>query len=66
VVLQHSSCRSSATGSNGPVTDVTSEAFRCYEVDYNATPGETQTATVSAGSSLTFTGGFPVTFIIPA
>ena len=36
------------------VTDVTDQAIRCYELDYNATPGETGTATVSAGSVVGF------------
>jgi len=40
--------------SNGPVTNVTDEAIRCYELDYNATPGETGTATVSAGTLVGF------------
>lgn len=39
--------------SNGPVTSVTDQAIRCYELDYSATPGQTQIATVSAGSTLT-------------
>ena len=44
--------------SNGPVTDVSSEAIRCYELDYSATPGQTGTATVAAGSTVGFKGAF--------
>ncbi|KAH9913794.1 glycoside hydrolase, partial [Epithele typhae] len=40
--------------SNGPVTDVTSEAIRCYELDLGSIPGETSIATVSAGSTIGF------------
>lgn len=40
--------------SNGPVTDVNDQAIRCYELDYNATPGQTSTATVTAGSTVGF------------
>ncbi|PVF96895.1 hypothetical protein CPB86DRAFT_775560 [Serendipita vermifera] len=40
--------------SSGPVTDVTDKAIRCYEYDYNATPGSTSTATVAAGSTVGF------------
>ncbi|EKM57539.1 glycoside hydrolase family 61 protein [Phanerochaete carnosa HHB-10118-sp] len=40
--------------SNAPVTDVTSTALRCYELDMQNTPGETQTATVQAGSTVGF------------
>jgi hypothetical protein len=40
------------------VTDVTSQAIRCYELDYNATPGQTKTATVNAGSTVTIGGSF--------
>jgi hypothetical protein len=36
------------------VTDVTSSAFRCYELDPVNTPGQTGTATVSAGSTVGF------------
>ncbi|OCH85776.1 hypothetical protein OBBRIDRAFT_821398 [Obba rivulosa] len=42
--------------SNGPVTDVTDEAIRCYELDYSATPGETSIATVTAGSTVGIKG----------
>jgi len=40
--------------SQGPVTDVTNEAIRCYELDYNTIPGQTQIATVAAGSTVGF------------
>ncbi|KAF7791648.1 hypothetical protein EIP86_002669 [Pleurotus ostreatoroseus] len=40
--------------SNGPVTSVTDPEFRCYELDLQNTAGETQTATVSAGSTVGF------------
>ncbi|KIJ39757.1 lytic polysaccharide monooxygenase, partial [Sphaerobolus stellatus SS14] len=40
--------------SNGPVTDVTSQAFRCYELDPTNGPSQTQVATVSAGSMIGF------------
>ncbi|KAI0656931.1 glycoside hydrolase [Cubamyces menziesii] len=40
--------------SNAPITDVNSTEFRCYELDMNATPGETQIATVEAGSTIGF------------
>nr|4B5Q_A Chain A, GLYCOSIDE HYDROLASE FAMILY 61 PROTEIN D [Phanerodontia chrysosporium]4B5Q_B Chain B, GLYCOSIDE HYDROLASE FAMILY 61 PROTEIN D [Phanerodontia chrysosporium] len=40
--------------SNGPVTDVTSPEFRCYELDLQNTAGQTQTATVSAGDTVGF------------
>jgi hypothetical protein len=40
------------------VTDVTSQAIRCYELDYNATPGQTKIATVNAGSTVTIGGSF--------
>ncbi|KAI1788679.1 glycoside hydrolase [Ganoderma leucocontextum] len=40
--------------SNGPITDVTSPEFRCYELDMSATPGETSIATVLAGSTVGF------------
>ncbi|EIN14513.1 hypothetical protein PUNSTDRAFT_130140 [Punctularia strigosozonata HHB-11173 SS5] len=39
--------------SQGPVTDVTSEALRCYELD-DTVADNTQTATVSAGSTVGF------------
>ncbi|EIN14512.1 hypothetical protein PUNSTDRAFT_80948 [Punctularia strigosozonata HHB-11173 SS5] len=39
--------------SNGPVTDVTSDAIRCYELD-NTVAGNTQTVTVSAGDTVGF------------
>ena len=42
--------------SNAPVTDVTSEAIRCYELDYDTTPGETSIATVQAGTTVGFQG----------
>ncbi|EMD35431.1 glycoside hydrolase family 61 protein [Gelatoporia subvermispora B] len=42
--------------SNGPVTDVTSEAIRCYELDYTATAPATSIATVQAGSTVGFKG----------
>ncbi|THH29747.1 hypothetical protein EUX98_g4437 [Antrodiella citrinella] len=42
--------------SNGPVTSVTDPEFRCYELDLVNTAGETQTATVSAGSTIGFKG----------
>lgn len=38
------------------ITDVNSTEFRCYELDMNATPGETQIATVEAGSTIGFKG----------
>ena len=38
------------------ITDVTSPEFRCYELDMSATPGETSTATVQAGSTIGFKG----------
>jgi hypothetical protein len=47
-----------AGASNAPVTDVTSQAIRCYELDYNATPGQTKTVTVNAGSTVTIGGSF--------
>ncbi|GJE85227.1 glycoside hydrolase family 61 protein [Phanerochaete sordida] len=37
--------------SNGPITDVTSPEFRCYELDMQTTPGQTSTSTVSAGDT---------------
>jgi len=40
--------------SNAPVTSVTDPEFRCYELDLQNTAGETQTATVSAGSTVGF------------
>ncbi|KAI0089324.1 glycoside hydrolase [Irpex rosettiformis] len=40
--------------SNGPVTDVNDPEFRCYELDLQNTPGETGTATVTAGSNVGF------------
>ncbi|KAI0318607.1 glycosyl hydrolase family 61-domain-containing protein [Amylostereum chailletii] len=39
---------------NGPITDVDDPEFRCYELDMDATPGETGTATVTAGSNVGF------------
>ncbi|KAJ3575871.1 hypothetical protein NP233_g815 [Leucocoprinus birnbaumii] len=39
--------------SNGPVTDVTSDAIRCYELD-STSAGQTGTATVAAGSTVGF------------
>ncbi|KIY72290.1 lytic polysaccharide monooxygenase [Cylindrobasidium torrendii FP15055 ss-10] len=39
--------------SNGPVTDVTSDAIRCYELD-GTVAGSTSIATVSAGSTVGF------------
>ena len=39
------------------ITDVTSPEFRCYELDMSATPGQTGTATVAAGSTIGFKGG---------
>ncbi|KAJ3556049.1 hypothetical protein NM688_g2241 [Phlebia brevispora] len=38
--------------SQDPVTSVTSDEFRCYELDLVNTASETQTATVSAGSTI--------------
>lgn len=38
------------------VTDVKDQAIRCYELDYNASPGQTQTATVAAGSTVAIKG----------
>lgn len=40
--------------SNGPVTSVTDPEFRCYELDLANTAGQTQTATVAAGSTIGF------------
>ncbi|KAJ3556050.1 hypothetical protein NM688_g2242 [Phlebia brevispora] len=40
--------------SNGPVTSVTDPEFRCYELDLVNTAGETEIATVSAGSTIGF------------
>ncbi|KIJ36282.1 lytic polysaccharide monooxygenase [Sphaerobolus stellatus SS14] len=40
--------------SNGPVTDVTSQPFRCYELDSSATAPATGIATVAAGSTVGF------------
>ncbi|KAI0796317.1 glycoside hydrolase [Irpex lacteus] len=40
--------------SNGPLTDVNDPEFRCYELDLQATPGQTGTATVAAGSNVGF------------
>ncbi|EIW55288.1 uncharacterized protein TRAVEDRAFT_39560 [Trametes versicolor FP-101664 SS1] len=40
--------------SNAPITDVNSTEFRCYELDMNATPGQTSIATVEAGSTIGF------------
>ncbi|CCA76671.1 related to cellulose binding protein CEL1 [Serendipita indica DSM 11827] len=40
--------------SSAPVTDVTSQAIRCYEDNYSTTPGATFTATVAAGSTVGF------------
>ncbi|EIN14756.1 hypothetical protein PUNSTDRAFT_154791 [Punctularia strigosozonata HHB-11173 SS5] len=40
--------------SNGPITDVTDEEFRCYELDMQNTPEQTSTATVAAGSTVGF------------
>nr|VWP00909.1 Uncharacterized protein [Ganoderma boninense] len=51
--------------SNGPVTDVTSAEFRCYELDMSATPGETSIATVQAGSAIGFKASDQFTFTIP-
>ncbi|KAL0960587.1 hypothetical protein HGRIS_005621 [Hohenbuehelia grisea] len=39
--------------SNGPVTDVKSQAIRCYELD-SSSASQTQTATVVAGSTIGF------------
>ncbi|KAI0367648.1 hypothetical protein BV20DRAFT_949716 [Pilatotrama ljubarskyi] len=41
---------------NAPITDVNSTEFRCYELDMNATPGQTSIATVEAGSTIGFKG----------
>lgn len=38
------------------ITDVNSTEFRCYELDMNATPGQTSIATVEAGSTIGFKG----------
>ena len=40
------------------VTNVADPEFRCYELDLQNTPGETQTATVSAGSVIGFKGTY--------
>jgi len=40
--------------SNGPVTNVTDEAIRCYELDYTTTAPATSIATVAAGSTVGF------------
>ncbi|KIJ36537.1 lytic polysaccharide monooxygenase [Sphaerobolus stellatus SS14] len=46
--------------SNGPVTDVTDEALRCYELDYSATAPATSVATVQAGSTVGFQANGPI------
>jgi hypothetical protein len=38
--------------SNGPVTSVTDQAIRCYELDYSLATTPTSTVTVNAGASL--------------
>ncbi len=38
------------------VTNVNDPEFRCYELDLENTAGQTQTATVSAGSTVGFQG----------
>jgi hypothetical protein len=56
--------RLNTVDSNGPATDVTDQSIRCYELDYSATPAQTKTATVSAGSSLTVTGKLPCGYVV--
>ncbi|KAI0792333.1 glycoside hydrolase family 61 protein D [Abortiporus biennis] len=46
--------------SNGPVTSVTDPEFRCYELDLQNTAGQTQTATVTAGSTVGFQANGPI------
>jgi hypothetical protein len=38
--------------SNGPVTSVTDQAIRCYELDYSLASTPTSTATITAGSQV--------------
>ncbi|KAF9029499.1 hypothetical protein BDZ89DRAFT_1112551 [Hymenopellis radicata] len=45
--------------SNGPVTDVTSSAIRCYELDATSA-GLAGIATISAGSTVGFTASPPI------
>lgn len=40
--------------SNGPVTDVTNQAIRCFEDNYTTIPPATSIATVAAGSTVGF------------
>lgn len=42
------------------VTSVTSDEFRCYELDLVNTAGETSTATVSAGDTVGFQANGPI------
>lgn len=42
------------------MTDVTSPEFRCYELDMEASPGQTSTQTVSAGSTVGFQANGPI------
>ncbi|GJJ15136.1 hypothetical protein Clacol_009411 [Clathrus columnatus] len=46
--------------SNAPVTDVTSDEFRCYELDLVNTAGETSIATVTAGETVGFQANGPI------
>lgn len=46
--------------SNAPVTSVTSDEFRCYELDLVNTAGETSVATVSAGDTVGFQANGPI------
>ncbi|KAL0960630.1 hypothetical protein HGRIS_005660 [Hohenbuehelia grisea] len=51
--------------SNGPITNVQDPLFRCYELDMNATPGQTGTATIVAGTTVGFKAGSGQTFFHP-